>query len=99
MKRTFPDEQDKEFDIDSYLRKESIVHSQSKEVERLVGFKETIPFPNPLEVFNVPVLEWPHITWPKLEKIVKNTFRRISLLVHPDKCSLEGSSGTNLFFL
>jgi DnaJ family protein C protein 8 len=71
-----------DFDIDSYLKKESTGFVQDKEVERLLGMKEKGL--NPIEV-----LELDHVfaTCKFNDKEIKSQFRKKSLLVHPDKCA------------
>lgn len=84
---------DSDFDVDTYLRTEATAFHQSKEIERLMHLLEASK--NPFEVLEIEPSLWtqpPPTTETLLEWIppraIKLAFRKKSLLVHPDKCSL-----------
>ncbi|KAJ3345577.1 hypothetical protein HDU83_003933 [Entophlyctis luteolus] len=71
-----------DFNIDTYLRVESTSFLQDKEAERILGLAKKAA--NPFEV-----LDLDHKTWllgKVEEKDIKMSYRKKSLLLHPDKC-------------
>jgi DnaJ family protein C protein 8 len=67
-------------DLDQYLRLEANQFSQDQEVERILQYKDG---KDPLLILGLP-LEC-YITLQVPEKLLKQTFRKKSLRVHPDK--------------
>ena len=82
-----------DFDIDSYLKTESSAHAQQKEIERILELEDISR--NPLEILELDPELWTNPPRNKDDiaewissRIVKLQFRKKSLIVHPDKCSL-----------
>ena len=85
---------DDDFDIEKFLREESSAFNQEKEVRRIIELEETSK--NPFEILNVDPKIWTNPPGSALHihewfdpALIKKLFREKSLLVHPDKCSLE----------
>ncbi|KAJ3071536.1 hypothetical protein HDU99_002396 [Rhizoclosmatium hyalinum] len=73
---------DPNFNIDTFLRVESTSFNQDREAERILGLATKAS--NPLEVLELDAKPW---LFGKLEeKDIKVTYRKKSLLLHPDKC-------------
>ncbi|KAJ3127635.1 hypothetical protein HK100_009649 [Physocladia obscura] len=75
-------EKDPSFNIDTYLRVESTSFAQDKEAERILALAAKAA--NPIEV-----LDLDHKTWllGRIDdKDIKLSYRKKSLLLHPDKC-------------
>ncbi|ORY38821.1 hypothetical protein BCR33DRAFT_720494 [Rhizoclosmatium globosum] len=73
---------DANFNIDTFLRVESTSFNQDREAERILGLATKAS--NPLEVLELDAKPW---LFGKLEeKDIKVTYRKKSLLLHPDKC-------------
>ncbi|KAJ3046392.1 hypothetical protein HK097_000894 [Rhizophlyctis rosea] len=73
---------DDNFDVDTYLRTQSTAFNQDQEVDRILSLYQSTK--NPLEL-----LDLPHHTWTTLTvdlTAVKKSYRKRSLLLHPDKC-------------
>ncbi|KAJ3190936.1 hypothetical protein HK101_008247 [Irineochytrium annulatum] len=81
-KRKLGDGDGEGFDVDTYLRVEATTFNQDLEVDRILalGTKGA----NPIEILDLPGSTW---TECKLDpKDVKMSYRKKSLLLHPDKC-------------
>ncbi|KAI9354324.1 hypothetical protein DFJ73DRAFT_827409 [Zopfochytrium polystomum] len=83
-----------DLDIDTFLRTESTVFHQNIELTRLLTLSRTSTALNPLEVLDLPssIYTTPTpataTTDPIDAKLVKQQYRKKSLLLHPDKCKL-----------
>ncbi|KAI9335700.1 hypothetical protein BDR26DRAFT_839222 [Obelidium mucronatum] len=73
---------DDNFNIDTYLRVESTSFTQDKEAERILALADKAA--NPLEVLDLDHKPW--LLGKLEEKDIKATYRKKSLLLHPDKC-------------
>ena len=85
---------DPDFDFEKFLREESNSFNQEREVARILELEETSK--NPFEILNVDPKIWTKPPGSALHihewidpALIKKLFREKSLLVHPDKCSLE----------
>ena len=84
---------DSDFDVDTFLRLESNSYNQEKEITRILNLFENSK--NPLEILEIDYNLWidpkeyKDISEWIPAKLIKNQFRKKSLLVHPDKCPLK----------
>ncbi|KAI8920339.1 hypothetical protein PhCBS80983_g01530 [Powellomyces hirtus] len=81
---------DDDFDVDTYLRVEATGFNQDKEVERILKMQATTR--NPLEILDHP--PGVYIFLKVEDRAVKVSFRKKSLLLHPDKCKHERAQET-----
>ncbi|TPX65180.1 hypothetical protein SpCBS45565_g05333 [Spizellomyces sp. 'palustris'] len=73
---------DDDFDVDKYLRLEANTFNQDQEVDRILKLHTQTR--NPLEILDHPPSVF--ITLQVDERAVKVSYRKRSLLLHPDKC-------------
>ncbi|KAJ3071647.1 hypothetical protein HDU98_005006 [Podochytrium sp. JEL0797] len=70
------------FDVDTFLRLENNAFSQDREAERILSLETKSQ--NPLEILELDTPTW--LLGKLEEKQIKFSYRKKSLLLHPDKC-------------